>query len=395
MKITDVLAFTLQGDADSLGVLIEERQVGLLDAHAEYRDRGPSQPGQAGPGGKRIIEHSYVQIDTDEGASGLFGPINEEQATMIVRRLRPHLIGQDPMAYEKVWDVMYRHDRHARKGLGIMAVSAVDNALWDLRGKVQGLPVYRLLGGPSRQKVPAYASMLGYSLEVGPLFQRAQEMAEAGYWAQKWFFRYGPQDGIPGVLKNMDLVRTVREAIGIGNDIMFDCWMGWDYSYASRMLEQIGQYNVRWVEEPLPADRIGEYAALRNGTNVPLATGEHEYTRWGFLQLLQADAVDVIQADPDWAGGLTEMVKICTLASAFGKPVIPHGHSVLPALHLIASQPETVCPMAEFLVKHQPAAQFFHKNFVEPKEGSFELPTGPGLGIEIDQAKVMKRRKLT
>ena len=391
MKITDIRAYTLVGDADAIGVLTEERQVGQLDAHAEFRSRGPSQPGHVGPDGKRVLEHSYVEIDTDEGVGGIFGPINEEQAIVIIHRLRSFLIGRDPLAHEQLWDMMYRHDRHARKGLMMMAVSAVDNALWDLRGKLRSEPVYRLLGGPTRDRVQAYASMLGHSLEVGPVYQRAQETAEAGYWAQKWFFRYGPGDGIPGMLKNMDLVRTVREAINVGNDIMFDCWMGWDYSYAARMLEQIGQYNVRWVEEPLSPDRIAEYAALRSGTNVPLATGEHEYTRWGFHQLLQADAVDVIQADPDWAGGLTEMVKICTLASTYGKPVIPHGHSVLPALHLIASQPELVCPMAEFLIKGQRSAQYFHKDFVEPVEGYFALPTKPGLGIELDESKILRR----
>jgi L-alanine-DL-glutamate epimerase-like enolase superfamily enzyme len=188
--------------------------------------------------------------------------------------------------------------------------------------------------------------------------------------------------------KNADLARIVREAVGPDVDIMFDAWMGWDEAYAVRMMDRIAEYDVRWVEEPVPADRINDFAAIRKATRVPLATGEHEYTRWGFLQLLQAEAVDVIQADPDWAGGLTEMAKICALASAYGKPVCPHGHSVRPAIHLIAAQSPTVCPLAEFLVKYQPGAQFFLKGFVEPVNGAFALPTEPGLGIALDEARI-------
>src|SRR6185437_11794042 len=121
-----------------------------------------------------------------------------------------------------------------------------------------------------------------------------------------------------------------------------------------------------------------DLAAIRRASRVPIATGEHEYTRWGFLQLLQADAVDVIQADPDWCGGVSELVKICVLASAYGKHVIPHGHSIHAAAHVIAAQSPATCPVRGFLLVHQPAKQHFFKTPLYPKNGMIPLPNEPG-----------------
>ena len=141
----------------------------------------------------------------------------------------------------------------------------------------------------------------------------------------------------------------------------------------------------------MPPDRIGDFAAIRRATSVPIATGEHEYTRWGFLQLLQAEAIDVIQADPDWCGGISELVKICTLASAYGTPVIPHGHSVHAAVHVIAAQPPAICPMAEYLLR-QPARPRSTSTPADAARGRLDRPAdAPGLGIEIDEAKVERR----
>ena len=138
-------------------------------------------------------------------------------------------------------------------------------------------------------------------------------------------------------------------------------------------------------------DRISDFAAIRQSTRVPIATGEHEYTRWGFQTLLQADAIDVIQADPDWCGGISELVKICNLASAYGRMVIPHGHSVHPAVHVIAAQSPATCPMAETLLMALPSKQFFHTELMQPVGGAITLPSAPGLGFALDEAKIEKR----
>ena len=387
-KIGAVRTFQLTGPFEPAPR--EERQVGMLDIYPEYAAR----PGTTRGGAGQLTE-AYVEIETDEGALGIFGPIFEESAHLIRTKLTPHLVGQDPLAGERLWDVLYRQDRHARKGYEMMAISAVDCALWDLRGKILDLPVHRLLGGPTRDRVPCYASMLGSSLDPGLVRERAQEVVAQGFRAQKWFFRYGPGDGLEGLERNVALARTVREAVGPTIEIMFDAWMGWDLTYTLRMLERIAEFRPRWMEEAVPPDRIGDFAAIRRaGHGVPIATGEHEYTRWGFLQLLQADAVDVIQADPDWCGGISELVKICTLASAFGRHVVPHGHSLEAAVQVIAAQPPGTCPMAEFLLRSQPIAQHFHLDPPQPVDGAVPLPTRPGLGIVIDPAKVERRIEL-
>jgi L-rhamnonate dehydratase len=385
MKIRNLHCFQVSGPATIEAS--EERQLQMLDVYPELARRGPG-------GGAERVTGTYVEVVAEDDTTGLFGPIFDETAPIILAKLANHVIGQDALAYERIWDVLYRQDRHARKGYEMMAISAVDCALWDLRGKLLGLPVYRLLGGPTRPSIDCYASMLGYSLDLGLVRARAQATVAEGFKAQKWFFRYGPSDGLEGMERNVALARTVREAVGPNIEIMFDCFMGGDVTYIIRLLERIAEFRPRWLEEPVPPDRIGDFAAIKRTTRVPIATGEHEYTRWGFLQLLQADAIDVIQADPDWCGGISELVKICTLASTFGRPVFPHGHSIYPALHVIAAQSPGVCPMAEFLIRPQMAKQALHARQAWPENGSIALPDAPGLGIELASERIDTRRPI-
>ncbi len=387
MKISTVRCFQISGPASYPPM--EERQVGMLDVYPEFAARPVSRQAIT------RVTGTYVQIDTDEGASGLFGPIFEETGVIVVRKIAAHLVGQDPLASERIWDVLYRQDRHARKGYEMMAISVVDNALWDLRSKLLGLPIYRLLGGPTRERVDCYASMLGHSLDLGLVRERAQWAVAQGFRAQKWFFRYGLPDGLEGMEKNVELIRTVREGVGPNIEIMVDAWMGWDRTYAIRMLERIEEFRPRWLEEPVPPDHVDDLVAIRRSSRVPIATGEHEYTRWGFLQLLQADAVDVIQSDPDWCGGISELVKICTLASAYGRHVIPHGHSLHAAVNVIAAQSPSVCPMAEYLVLAQATKQHFQTVAMHPEHGSIALPTAPGLGLELDETKIDRQVELS
>ena len=141
-------------------------------------------------------------------------------------------------------------------------------------------------------------------------------------------------------------------------------------------------------------DRIGAYAEIRRRAGIPISGGEHEYTRWGFKVLLDNKGVDVVQADPDWTGGISELVKICALVSAYDKPVIPHGHSVLPALHVIASQSPTVCPLLEYLIIFNEQKQWFLKEKYMPEGGSMRLPDKPGLGIVLDEERIKNRVSL-
>ena len=367
MRITDVRLTRLHGSIPQRMTVVEERSVGPLDLFPEFRAQGV-QPAEA-TDALVPISAVYVEIDTQEGITGVFGPIFESQAYHIARQLRPLLLGRDPLEGQLLWELMARSDRHTRRGQQMMAISAVDIALWDLRGKEAGKPVYRLLGGPTRETVPAYASALGYSLEPQRVRERATALREAGFRAQKWFFRYGPASGREALSQNMLLVETLRETLGDGSDLMFDAWMGWDGPFAIEMGQRMAPYHPRWLEEPVGPDRIGAYAEIRRRAGIPIAGGEHEYTRWGFKPLLDAEGIDVVQADPDWTGGITELVKICAMVAVYGKQVIPHGHSVLPALQVVASQPASVCPLLEFLLAFNPSKQWFHEAYVGPGGG--------------------------
>jgi L-alanine-DL-glutamate epimerase-like enolase superfamily enzyme len=264
--------------------------------------------------------------------------------------------------------------------------------MWDLKGRWANAPVYRLLGGPTRTEIPAYASALGYSIEPARAAERARAFVEQGYRASKWFFRNGPADGRSGMERNVELVRTLRQAVGPDVDIMLDCWMSWDVPYTVAMAERLEEYEPRWLEEPVLPDKLESYAAIRRQVNIPIAGGEHEYTRWGLKMLMDAEAVDVLQPDIYWAGGITEMLKICAVASTYDLPVIPHGHSTPASAHLIASQPPSLCPRLEYLIKWNEIHQFFLKSPLKPSGGVVRLGETPGLGMDLDETRVESQR---
>lgn len=393
MKITGVRLIQLEGILEHEGAFWEERLVRPIDIYPEHRAEGAAWTRRAEEG-RYEIAAVYVQVDTDEGVTGLAGPIGEVDAFLIDRQLKGILIGEDPRAVERIWDKLYRFSMHGRKGATMMAISALDCALWDLRGRWADAPVYRLLGGPTRERIPAYASALGYSLEPEAVRARARKFVEEGYRAMKWFFRHGPAEGESGASKNLELVRTLRETVGEDVELMFDCWMSWDVPYTVMMADRMAAYRPRWIEEPCLPDRIESYAEIRRAIRTPVAGGEHEYTRWGIRALIDAGALDVLQPDIFWAGGITEMTKICALASAYDLIVIPHGHSVPASVHLIAAQAPEVCPMLEYLIKWNQIHQFFLRTPIRPEGGYVTLPEGPGLGIELDETKIQSRREL-
>ncbi len=387
MKIADVRLRHVTGTLAFDGEFWEERLVRPIDLYPRFRALGPEVLPKLGDGRYRI-ETIFIEIETDDGAIGIGGPIPVEQAFVVDRDLRPILMGGDALAVEVLWDTMYRSAVHGRKGVAMMAISAVDCALWDLRGRVFGQPVYRLLGGPSRTEIPAYASMLGYSIEPARAAERAREAVQQGFRAQKWFFRRGPADGREGMAENAQMVSAVRGAVGHDVDIMLDCWMSWDVPYTVAMAARLEDYEPRWLEEPVLPDKIAQYAEIRRQISIPISGGEHEYTRWGLKQLMDAEAVDVLQPDIYWAGGITEMLKILALASCYDLPVIPHGHSTPASAHLIASQPPNLCPLLEYLVKWNEIHQFFLKSPLKPVNGVVRLPEAPGMGMDLDEAKI-------
>ena len=391
MKITDVSIFRVSGHWSGPVFPPGDRQSRQTDIYPEF-NKQPLEPAlRTGD----PLQALYVQIDTDEGIAGLFGPLQESQSYPIYKSLRPFLLGRDPLATELLQDQMLRLDRHGRSGIFMTALSPIDIALWDLKGKAWGQPIYRLLGGPTRTSIPAYASLLGFSVEPKEAAKVALEYKAMGYPAQKWFFRHGPGSGSEGFSKNLSMAEAVRGALGPHYPLMFDAFMGWDKSYSSAMLKALAPLQPTWMEEPIPPERVGELHRLHEESSIPIATGEHVYTRWQTQELLVRGAVDVLQNDTDWTGGITEQVKVCALASSFGVPVITHGHSLLPALHIAGSQSPSVVPYVEYLVRFQHLIQYFHESIYEPKNGFLSLPTLPGLGFKWDEQKVEKREKVT
>jgi L-alanine-DL-glutamate epimerase-like enolase superfamily enzyme len=389
VKITDVVLFKVTGHMPPLPFPRGDRASRPLDVYPEFNAPAPSSP--PSPDRPRSLSAIYVEVLTDEGVSGLFGPIQEAQAYVIQRSLKPFLLGRDPLANELLLDLMLRLDRHGRSGLFMTGISPVDCALWDLKGKAWNQPVYRLLGGPTRPSVPAYASMLGFSLDPAEAARTARDYQAKGYTAQKWFFRHGPGDGEIGKGRNLATARAIREAVGPDYELMFDAVMGWDASYAIDMVRRLEPLNPTWMEEPIPPERVGAFRRIQEAAGFPIATGEHVYTRWQVKELLAAGAVRLLQTDPDWTGGITELVKICALASAFETPVVAHGHSLLAALHVAGAQSPTTVPRVEYLVQAQEAKQFFHRPVYRPEAGAVRLPDLPGLGLVLDESKVESR----
>jgi len=386
LKIEAVELIELHGSYTEEAGVDAQPQVNPLDVYDEFRRA----PYANKPSGSKQVHTSavYIHIRTAGGIEGLYGPIEKSAAMVVNQELRPFLIGKDALAGEAVWDQMYRSDRHSRDGFFMMAISAVDNTLWDIRGKYYGVPVYRLLGGPTRSSVEMYCSNLGFSLEPEAVRTRALANKRDGFRYQKWFIGYGPGSGPEGMRKNVELVRILRETLGDDTELMFDSFSGWDQDYALEWAHQVEQYRPHWMEESTHPEKIESFAAMRRSTTIPIASGEHFYGRWEVERYLQAGALSVVQADPEWCGGVSELVRIGTVASLHDVPVIPHGHSLRAAIHVISSQSPMTFPLGEYLIIKMRHYYHFESNPLVLERAHIALPTGPGFNVQLDPAKI-------
>ncbi len=336
--------------------------------------------------------HSWllVEVVADSGHVGIGNAALAPRVTkqVIDLYLKPILVGKDPLDFEYLWQHMYRQTvAFGRKGIGMVAISAVDIALWDLAGKFLKQPVFRLLGGRTKAKIPVYASRL-YSQPLDQLAAEAAQYKAQGFRAMKLRFGWGPTDGAAGMQRNIEVVDTVRKAIGDEIDVMADAYMGWTFDYARRMIPLLEPYHLRWMEEPVLPDDIEGYAALRALNIVPISGGEHEFTLLGIQTLIGAKAVDVIQCDTNRVGGFTQARKISALAEAHQIPVIPHAGQ-MHNFHLVMSSFNS--PMAEYFppVDVEIGNELFwyiFKGEPQARDGFIELDeTVPGLGISIDE----------
>jgi L-alanine-DL-glutamate epimerase-like enolase superfamily enzyme len=392
LKIDAVELIELHGRYIESAGVNGQQQVNPLDVYDDLRP----QPYRDRPSGTKEVQTSalYLRIRTAQGLEGLYGPIEKSAAIVVQTDLRPFLMGKDALAGEALWDQMYRSNRHSRDGFFMMAISAVDNTLWDIRGKYYGVPVYRLLGGPTRPSVEMYASCLGFSLEPEKVRAQALAIQKEGYRYQKWFMGYGPGSGPEGMQKNVELVRILRETLGDGTELMFDAYSGWDQDYALEWARQVEQYRPHWIEEATHPEKIDSFTAMRRSTSVPIASGEHFYGRWEVERYLQAGALSVVQADPEWCGGTSELLRIGTVASLHDIPVIPHGHSLRAAIHVIASQSPMTFPLGEYLINKMRHYHHFERDPLLPEKAHIALPTGAGFNVQFDPARIESQTML-
>ena len=341
-------------------------------------------------GGFRFHGWVVVEIFTDAGHVGIGNAALSPRLTKqcIDVYLKPLLIGQDPFDTEFLWQHMYRKTMaFGRKGVGMVAISAVDIALWDILGKATNRPVFKLLGGRTKSKIPVYASRL-YSQPLDALATETQKYFDDGYRAMKMRFGWGPTDGAAGMQHNVDLVRTIREVVGDGVDIMADAYMGWNLDYARRMIPLLEPFRLRWLEEPVIPDDLQGYVALKAMGRIPIAGGEHGFTQYEFRDMLEARAVDYIQFDTNRVGGITQARKISAMAESFGVPVVPHAGQMHNYHFVMASLNS---PMAEFFppVDVEVGNELFWYIFdgePTPVNGEIDLRDDvPGLGLTIKE----------
>lgn len=342
-----------------------------------------------------------VRIETDAGISGIGevdsspmavkGAIEGPFSHTITTGLSHLLIGEDPMETEKLWYRMYEANIYSgRRGIAIHAMSGIDMALWDIKGKALGVPVWKLLGGGFHERVRCYASSLfgATPQETGTKARRFRDM---GFTAVK--FGWAPMGKDAG--NDLALVREARAGLGEGVDLMIDAGLVWDAKTAIQRARAFSDSNIFWLEEPLRPDDYEGYAKLCSATDVRIAAGEEESSRLSYLELMDKGKIDVVQVDLARCGGFTEGMKIASLAWDRGLPVANHGFTtyinVAAALHWLNSVPNAL--ICEFVAQEGTELRdmLTRQRFLA-EDGYLKIPNEPGLGVELDEETVRKYR---
>lgn len=366
-----------------------------LDVFAES-PRGERQPPP--PVGRSAdVTNVLVRVHTDDGrvGHGLVGVGTRSAVIVIEELLAPHVVGKSPFDVEKIWQTMYLTTLNkGRKGLLLEAISGIDIALWDLMGQIVEQPVYNLLGGKTKESIRAYASQCYARSDPAEVAAEAAHYAAEGFTAVKMRAGYGPTDGRMGMRKNEALVAAVREAVGPDVEVMLDVYMAWNVPYAIEMIRRLEKYDLSWVEEPVQPDNMQGYARIRNSVGIPIAGGEHEFTRYGFRELIASGAVDILQPDVNRIGGITEARKIWAMASAHDLDVIPHSpfaHNV----HLIVSALNS--PLIEYFPHDSLRYGYTFPNELfrgeaSAVDGCISVGATPGLGISVVEEVLKEHR---
>ena len=355
--------------------IIKEVKVDLLAAPVRYGFQDATRKVET-------VGMAVVRVTTDQGLTGLgftYHEVGGESIKDLIERYYgPKIIGRTPFETEEIWMELFHYARGVgRKGLAFCAESALDIALWDLKGKILNMPLYRLFGG-TNPNVSIYASGGWTSFDDDQLVNEAKMMVERGYRAIK--LKIGVNGG-KDLRSDIRRCRKVREAIGPDIGFMVDANNAFYAADAVKLANEIKQYDIELFEEPVFADDIPGLRQFKQGTDIPLGTGEHEYTKWGARDLLSADAVDYLQMDATRCGGFTEMLKVAALAQAYNRPLAPHAMEFV-HMHVVAAAPNGV--FLERLFLFEDITKMVLKDPPQPKNGILTIPDKPGLGVELN-----------
>ncbi len=338
-----------------------------------------------------------IRIHTDEGITGIGevdslpsivkAVVDAPASHANANGLRHLLIGEDPFEIDRLWEKMYKGSiYYGRRGVAIHAMSGIDIALWDIKGKALGLPIHKLLGGPHRSSIRAYASTLMRETPA-EVEQIVTELVERGFTAIK--LGWGPLGRDADL--DVALVAAARRAADEKVDLMIDIGNGWpNGDHAIRQVRRFEEYRPYWVEEPLMPDDIDGYRKLADAVETRIACGEEDVTRWGFKELMESTRVDVVQPDVTRAGGISEVMRISQMADLRGVTMVPHSWSTgiikAASLHVIAAMANAT--FFEYCVQETALNQMLTTQRFPLVDGKVEIPTAPGLGVEIDEEVV-------
>jgi len=387
-EIIDIRAFVVEargagGDyhqRDEGHWLVDTLIANPMSGYAGYRQSRTSW-------GIAVLGSVVVEIETRGGvvgvATGLGGP---PACFMIEKHFRRFLVGAEPRDVNRIWDQLYRASLpYGRKGITVAAISVVDLALWDLLGRLRDEPVYAMIGGATRQTLSLYCT--------GP----RPDIAKAqGFWGGKVPLPHGPADGPTGLRENVAFLAAHREAVGPDFPLMVDCYMSLDVGYACALAEAVKPLGIHWIEEPLSPDDIEGHRILKaRSPDTRWTTGEHEYTRYGFRALVEGRAIDILQPDVMWMGGLTEALRVAALAAAYDIPVVPHGSGAY-SYHFVQSQPQIpFCEYVNTSPKGDTVGPVFGTLFDGddlPVDGHIRLADRPGFGLDLRRDRVSLAR---
>jgi len=339
----------------------------------------------------------FVKVETDEGIHG-WGEGSIEGREMAVegaiKHMEGYLVGKDPRQVERHWARMFR-DGYWRAGpIMCSALSALDMAMWDIKGKALGVAVHELLGGPIHDRIRFYGN--GWYLRADSIehfVEMAQAAVEQGAIALKFdpFWECDVLADRALLDRGVSIVRAMREALGDGVELLVEVHGRLSPANAIYAAKRLEEYRPYFYEEPVPPDNVDAMALVARSTSIPVATGERLYTRWGFRELLEKQAAAIIQPDHTHTGGITEGKKIAAMAEVYYVGVAPHNATgpILTAVNLQLDAALSNFLIQEFFFPDMPIYdEILEENFIVIKDGYLELPRGPGLGVEVNEERI-------